>query len=44
VLELDDFLEQPHRRLMRQTIDQRHRGFIPDVLASTNAKPSAFRD
>ena len=25
VLELDDFLEQPHRRLMRQAVDQRHR-------------------
>ena len=28
VLELDDFLEQPHRRLMRQAIDQRHRGLV----------------
>ena len=27
VLDLDDFLEQPHRRLMRQAVDQRHRGF-----------------
>jgi hypothetical protein len=26
MLKLDDFFEQPHRRLMRQAVDQRHRG------------------
>ena len=28
VLNVDDFFEQPHRRLMRQAVDQRHRGLV----------------